>query len=135
MNNFINNLTSKPHKVDFPATLQDKGGNGYIVFTNSGITFHKNISFTNQSPLFLPKDKISSVQIADLTSTSSRTTITRLALMRWWAFAFPKKETTESCQIDITLNNGKFYSFIINGFSGAIVKTRTSELIHSYINN
>ncbi|MCL1839450.1 hypothetical protein FWF89_00385 [Candidatus Saccharibacteria bacterium] len=131
---FFKDLGLGGKTIDFQVIYNDGGKSGYLIFEPAGITFRPSVSFSQNSIITIPANTIKSVDVLDLSRTTSRPTVTRMVFFKWWAFAMPKTEHEKAARIDVTTKDGKFYSFTTKGASDADVRTKTSEIIHQYLN-
>lgn len=129
---FISDLLSAHHAVDFPAIHNDGNKSGYLVFEDTGVVFHQNVALMSNGQINIPAETIKDIDIKDLSHSTSRPTIPRIMFLKWWAMAVPKTEHSKGARVDISTYDGKFYSFTINGFSDADIRTKASEIIHKY---
>ena len=121
------------NSVEFQAELNgDKNILGSLVFENDGISFYENFALTRPLELKLPSGEILEVNFVDVEKEIYQPTICRIFFLKELAFGRPKNWNQDACRVEVEMNDGSLYYFMIKEISAINVRTRVNRLVSGY---
>ena len=121
------------NSVEFQAELNgDKNILGSLVFENDGISFYENFALTRPLELKLPAVEILAINFVDVEKEIYQPSIWRIFFLKELAFGRPKNWNQDSCRVEVEMNDGSLYYFMIKEISAINVRTRVNRLVSGY---
>ena len=121
------------NSVEFQAELNgNKNILGSLVFENDGISFYENFALTRPLELKLPAVEILAINFVDVEKEIYQPSIWRIFFLKELAFGRPKNWNQDSCRVEVEMNDGSLYYFMIKEISAINVRTRVNRLVSGY---
>lgn len=121
------------NSVEFQAELNgDKNILGSLVFENDGISFYENFALTRPLELKLSAGEILAINFVDVEKEIYQPSIWRIFFLKELAFGRPKNWNQDSCRVEVEMNYGSLYYFMIKEISAINVRTRVNRLVSGY---
>jgi hypothetical protein len=120
-------------KNEFRAKLNgEKSALGYLVFEDSGISFHEDFSLSSPINLRFDSREIQSINFRDTSSDVYQPGFWKVFFLRVLAFARPKNWSNSSCEVEVEMMSGEFVFFEIEGLTSSEIRSRINQIVSGY---
>ena len=120
-------------KNDFRAKLNgEKSILGYLIFEDSGISFHEDFSLSSPVSLHFRAEEIQSINFRDTSNDVYQPSFWRILFLKMFAFARPKNWSSNSCEIEIEMISDEFVFFEIEGLTANEIRARINQIVSGY---